>query len=134
LSKIHGTYQGSARLVSQRMTMHRLLPSEAVPSPFATDSAREHLRGVTPPASAARILGLVSRSTHIALSGGGRLRIDAPAAAIDALLPQLAALDARVEIQGGPVARRGSATPVDAGAARLAARLRDCLDPNRVFA
>ncbi|MGE0143493.1 MAG: FAD-binding oxidoreductase [Planctomycetota bacterium] len=134
VARIQGTYQGSAGLVSQRMTMHRLQANEAVSSPLASDSTREHVRGIVPPASAARVLGLISRNTRVALSGGGRLRIDAPATVIDSLLPRLVALDARVEIQGGPAARRGRATPSDAGAARLTERLRDRFDPKRVFA
>ena len=125
---LQGRYDGASGVVLDRMRRHAL-DECAWSHDRSHETGRERLGGAVPPSRIAALLRAMPEDARLRISGTGRFETWLAAHSADILLAQLPTLGGSGELECGAPERRGRATPIDAGAARLEARLRDAFDP-----
>jgi glycolate oxidase FAD binding subunit len=131
-----GRIAGRAAFVRGQLAQHGLAEAAcAWTDHLATDAAGEVVAGLARFTAVAGLCAAMPAAATLLWHGGGRFEAAMPdAAASNALLAAAAALGvhARVAASAHP-ARRDRGSPIDPGAARLAAALRTALDPHGIL-
>jgi glycolate oxidase FAD binding subunit len=131
-----GRIAGRAAFVRGQLAQHGLTEAAcAWTDHLAADAPGEVVAGLARFTAVAGLCAAVPAAATLLWHGGGRFEAALPdAAASDALLAAAAALGvhARVVATTHP-ARRDRGSPIDPGAARLAAALRTALDPHGIL-
>src|SRR5690606_2945126 len=127
---VAGVFDGADAHVRAVQGALGLRAADAEPR-FGVEAApgEEVVDAVVPPSALARVFAALPVDAPACASGTGQIHVALPPPASDALLAALPALGGHGEVRCGTSERRGRATPLDEGAARLQAALRKALDP-----
>jgi FAD/FMN-containing dehydrogenase len=126
---VSGTFTGTERPIDATLRELGLPRGEAQAPGLADSKDREVLRGTTLPSRIQSVLDELPGDAPFVADGCGQFEVALHEPQTDALLARLPALGAAGEIVGGRPARRGTSTPGDPGALRLARALKLLLDP-----
>ena len=133
--RLTGRIAGRGTFVNATLRSHGLTEAPA-PSQLhlAAPAGGEVLSGVVLPSRVGELLAAAPTDAAFLLHGGGRFELAlANPVATDRVLASLPHLGAHACIVAGDSARRGNGTPLDLGQQRLAAGLKQALDPHGIF-
>lgn len=128
---VRGRCDGAPRVVADRVRRHALIESDDRIA--AVVGAPERVAGSLPPSRAQELIARLPAEAALRIAGTGRFEVALVPGDADRLLVELPDIDGCGEIDRASADRRGRATALDPGAARLAERLRAELDPKGVL-